>query len=126
MPVRALLDSHALLWTLADDPKLSDTARAVIVDEGNEVFYSPVSLYELVFKATRRRMPEATHLLEAVGDSGLDELGLSARHLVRAARFDWEHGDPWDRILLAQAIQEDLNLVSIDKVFDGQTDRRIW
>ena len=125
--MRLLLDSHALLWALLDDPKLSETARAFVTDEGNEVFYSPVSLYELLFKATRGRMrPEAMLLLEAARESGIDELGLTTAHLVHAARLDWEHGDPWDRILLAQATLEDMDLVSIDKVFDELTDRRIW
>ena len=125
--VRLLLDSHALLWVLLDDPKLSETARSLVTDEGNEVFYSPVSLYELLFKAVRGRMrPEAMLLLEAARDSGIDELRLSTPHLVHAARLDWEHGDPWDRILLAQATLEDMDLVSVDKTFDEQTDRRIW
>ena len=125
--MRLLLDSHALLWALLDDPKLSETARALVTDEGNEVFYSPVSLYELLFKATRGRMrPEAMLLLEAARESGIDELGLATPHLVHAARLDWEHGDPWDRILLAQATLEDMGLISVDKVFDDLTDRRIW
>lgn len=125
--MRLLLDSHALLWTLLDDPKLSETARALVTDEGNEVFYSPVSLYELLFKAARGRMrPEAMLLLEAARDSGIEELDLTTPHLVHAARLDWEHGDPWDRILLAQATLEDMGLISVDKVFDELTDRRTW
>ena len=125
--MRLLLDSHTLLWTLLDDPKLSDSARGLVTDEGNEVFHSPVSLYELLFKATRGRMrPEAMLLLEAVRDSGIDELPLTTPHLVHAARLDWEHGDPWDRILLAQATLEDMDLLSVDRVFDELTVRRIW
>ena len=125
--MRLLLDSHALLWALLDDPKLSETARALVADEGNEVFYSPVSLYELLFKPTRGRMrPEAVLLLEAARDSGIEELGVTTLHLVHAARLDWEHGDPWDRILLAQATLEDVDLISVDKVFDELTDRRMW
>ena len=125
--MRLLLDSHGLLWTLLDDPKLSESARAVVTDESNEVFYSPVSLYELLFKATRDRMrSEAMLLVEAARDSGIDELGFTTPHLVHAARLDWEHGDPWDRILLVQATLEDMDLLSVDKVFDELTDRRIW
>ena len=125
--MRLLLDSHALLWALLDDPKLSETARALVTDEGNEVFYSAVSLYELLFKAARGRMrPEAMLLLEAARDSGIEELDLTTPHLVYAARLDWEHGDPWDRILLAQATLEDMDLISVDKVFDELTDRRMW
>ena len=125
--MRLLLDSHALLWAVADDPKLSDKARALILSDDNDIFYSPVNLYEIVFKAGRGRMPAAAmHLPEAVRTSGFEELGLTSLHLVHAARLDWDHGDPWDRILLAQAGLEDMALISIDSVFDGQTERRLW
>lgn len=125
--MRLLLDSHALLWAIADSPRLSDKARALILDDDNEVFYSPVSLYEITFKASRGRMPPAaTYLAEAVRSSGFDELALTSLHLVHAARLDWDHGDPWDRILLAQAGMEDMDLISFDRVFDRQTGRRYW
>jgi PIN domain nuclease of toxin-antitoxin system len=125
--MRLLLDSHTLFWAISEDQKLSGKARRLILDEDNDVFYSPVSLYELVFKANRGRLPlEAMHLPEAARTSGLEELGLTSLHLVHAARLDWDHGDPWDRILLAQATLEDMDLISVDEVFDVQTERRSW
>lgn len=125
--MRLLLDSHALFWALADSPKLSAEARLRILDDDNDVFYSPVNLYEIAFKANRGRLPEGASLLpEAARASGFDELSLTSFHLVHAARLDWDHGDPWDRILVAQATLEDMRLVSIDRVFDSQTERRLW
>ena len=125
--MRLLLDSHALLWAVADSPKLSARARALVLDPENDVFYSPASLYEIAFKANRGRLPPAAlYLPEAVRTSGFDELALASPHLVHAARLDWDHGDPWDRILLAQASLEDLELVSTDRIFDAQTERRLW
>ena len=125
--MRLLLDSHALLWAVTDDPKLSDRARALILGEDNDIFFSPANLYEIAFKAGRGRMPTAaTHLPEAVSLSGFEELRLSSLHLVHAARLGWDHGDPWDRILLAQATLEDMGLISVDGVFDEMTDRRCW
>ena len=59
-------------------------------------------------------------------ESGIEEIGLTAPHLVHAARLEWEQGDPWDRILLAQATLEDMDLLSVDKVFDELTDRCMW
>ena len=101
--------------------------RTLILDDDNDVFYSPVSLYELVFKANRGRLAlEAMHLPEAARTSGLEELSLTPAHLIHAARLDWDHGDPWDRILLAQATLEDMDLISVDEVFDVQTERRSW
>ena len=125
--MRLLLDSHALLWAVADDPRLSDKARALILDGDNDVFYSPVNLYEILFRASRGRISaDAAHLLGALPASGFEEIGLASRHLIHAARLDWDHGDPWDRILLAQANLEDMGLISADKVFDMRTDRRSW
>lgn len=125
--MQLLLDSHALFWALADDRSLSGQARALILDSDNDVFFSPVSLYELVFKARRGRMPlAALQLPEAARASGFDEIGLTSQHLVYAAQLDWDHGDPWDRILLAQATLENMNLISLDKVFDEKTEKRIW
>ena len=125
--MRLLLDSHALLWAITDDPKLSDRARALILSDDNDVFYSPASLYEIASKASRGRMSTAAmHLPEAVSLSGFEELGLTSLHFVHAARLGWDHGDPWDRILLAQATLEDTELISIDRVFDEKTARRLW
>ena len=105
---------------------MSAKAQALILDDHNDIFYSPVSLYEIVFKASRGRMPAAAmHLTEAVRASGFGEVALTSLHMVHAARLDWDHGDPWDRILLAQARLEAMGLVSADRVFDSQT-TRLW
>ena len=66
------------------------------------------------------------HLTDAARASGPDELGLTSLHFAHAARLDRDHGDPWDRIRLAQATLEDMDLISVDRVFDMQTDRRLW
>ena len=125
--MRLLLDSHVLWWAIRGLPRLSDKAQTRILDDENDVFYSPASLYEIVFKASRGRMPlAAVHLPEAVRFSGFHELALTSLHLVQAARLDWDHGDPWDRILLAQARLEDMDLISADTAFDSQTARRLW
>ena len=125
--MRLLLDSHALLWFLGDPPRLSDKTHSLILDDVNDVFYSPVSLYEIAFKASRGRLPpEAAYLPEAVRSSDFREIPLTSQHLVHAARLDWDHGAPWDRILLAQARLEDMDLISADTAFDSQTERRLW
>ena len=125
--MRLLLDSHALFWAVSDHPKLSVSARTLILDNDNDIFYSPVSLYEITFKANRGRMPAAAmHLPETVKTSGFEEIALKPLHLIHAARLDWKHGDPWDRILLAQATMEDMYLISVDREFDRQTERRRW
>ena len=125
--MRLLLDSHTLFWAISEDQKLSGKARRLILDEDNDVFYSPVNLYEITFKAHRGRMPAAAmQVAETALTSGFEELPLTTLHLLHAARLDWSHGDPWDRIILAQATLEDLYLVSVDEAFDVRTDRRLW
>ena len=125
--MRLLLDSHTLFWAISEDRKLSGKARRLILAADTDVFFSPVNLYEITFKAHRGRMPEAArHVPETALASGFEELALTSLHLVHAARLDWSHGDPWDRILLAQVHLEDLYLISADKVFDAQTERRLW
>jgi PIN domain nuclease of toxin-antitoxin system len=124
---RYLLDSHALFWSLMDHPRLSETARRIIASEEDAVFVSGASLYELMFKARRGRLPSALlRLPEAIVSGGYARLPITDDHLQAAALLDWDHGDPWDRILLAQASLEDMRLISIDAVFDAQTDRRVW
>ncbi len=77
--MRLLLDSHALLWAMADSPKLSDKARALILDDDNDVFYSPVSLYEITFKASRGRMPpSATYQASSLRASRMARHSLGA------------------------------------------------
>ena len=125
--MRLLLDSHALFWALTLSPRLSARARALVSDAGNDVFFSPVSLYELIFKARRGRIPvEALQLHQAAIASGFGEVSLTSQHLIHAANQDWDHGDPWDRILLSQAVLENMRLVSSDKVYDTLTTARLW
>ena len=125
--MRLLLDSHTLLWAIYGSSQLSANAQALILNDDNDLFYSPVSLYEIAFKASRGRMPAAAiYLPEAARSSDFREVPLTSLHLVHAARLDWDHGDPWDRILLAQAHLEDMDLISADSAFDAQTERRVW
>lgn len=123
--MRLLLDTHSLLWILIGHSRISPSAKSAVYADTAEVFYSPVSLYELEFKANRGRAPAFDLPKDAV-DSGFIELTLTTEHILHAARIDWSHGDPWDRIVLAQAMLEDMRLVSVDHAFDTVTDRRLW
>lgn len=88
---------------------------------------SPVSIYELLFKAARGRLPTIRNALEtAIQESGFPVLAITAPHAKRAAKLDWAHGDPWDRILGAQAQIEAACLVSRDTAFDRIAISRVW
>ncbi|MGF1544799.1 MAG: type II toxin-antitoxin system VapC family toxin [Parvularculaceae bacterium] len=122
-----LLDSHAVLWYLVDDPRLSPTARQAIDDDENAVFVSAVTFYELIFKAARqRRATSVLRLPVAVEQTGFETLTPGPSTWRAAAETDWSHADPFDRLLLAQAAEYDLGLVSADEIFDDVSKRRIW
>lgn len=125
--MKCLLDSHALFWAVADQPRLALKARAALLDPANEIFVSTLSYYELGFKAGRGRLSAlAAGIAIDVENSDFIEIGIGKRHLIAAASFDWKHGDHWDRILAAQAMLEDCAIVSADKVFDDVGIDRIW
>ena len=124
---RYLLDSHAVLWSVMESPRLSERARDIIASAETDVFVSAANYYELMFKARRGRLPQSVlRLPAAVGRGNYRALPVSDAHLQAAALLDWGHGDPWDRILIAQANFEDLALISIDDVFDAISERRVW
>lgn len=114
--MKLLLDTHALLWWLADDARLGKDARARIEDPGNQVIVSHASLWEIAIKIgigkLRLDMGEAA---AAVRQRGLDELGLAEAHLVTLAALERHHRDPFDHMLIAQAIVEGATLMSADE-----------
>jgi PIN domain nuclease of toxin-antitoxin system len=125
--VKVLLDSHALLWAVIDDPRLSRRAREVINDAATDVFVSTASYYELVFKARRGRLVSAAlRVAEEVAGADFAEMDVAKAHLLTAAGLEWAHGDPWDRILAAQALMENCVFVSVDEVFDDIALERLW
>ena len=121
------LDSHAVYWWVAGSDRLSDRARRLILDRANTVLVSAASIYEIELKARRGRINlPALELRSALRRNGIDELAISHEHAEYAANFEWEHRDPWDRLLLAQSRLEQCALVSVDAVFDQVGAGRLW
>jgi PIN domain nuclease of toxin-antitoxin system len=111
--VRLLLDTHIVLWWLADNPTLSDEIKAMIDDEP-DVFVSPVTIWELTIKQAIGKLKEPTDLPEQVRDSGVNERKITFQHAIAAGRLPLIHRDPFDRMLIAQARCDDLTLVTRD------------
>jgi PIN domain nuclease of toxin-antitoxin system len=128
--VRLLLDTHALLWWLAGDTALSARGRAAIGDEGNEVFVSAASAWELATKHRSGRLPGIDAVMRdlegALGGQGFAALPISVRHGQAAGALPGPHRDPFDRMLIAQAMLEDMSLVSNEVAFDAYGVRRLW
>jgi len=117
--VQLLLDTHVLIWWLADDRKLSKTARSLIAIPDNDVLVSSASLWEISIKEALGRLEiELDDLEEAIARNGFRSLPISFRHALTAGRLPAVHRDPFDRILIAQASVEELRVVSHDRVFE--------
>jgi PIN domain nuclease of toxin-antitoxin system len=116
--MRLLLDTHILLWALGEPGKLPDAARASIVDPANEVLFSAASIWEIAIKAQIGRAdfaatPDA--IAHAAVASGFVELPIRAEHAARTAALPPHHRDPFDRLLVAQALAEPARLLTVDQ-----------
>jgi PIN domain nuclease of toxin-antitoxin system len=127
--MRLLLDTHALLWWLAGDRKLSTAARSAIGDEENVIYVSAASAWEISTKHRLGKL-DATALIgemsAVLAEQDLQTLDITVDHADRAGLLPGEHRDPFDRMLIAQAQAENLTLVSNETVFDAYGVSRIW
>lgn len=128
--MRVLLDTHAFLWWVADSRRLSEPARDAIRNEANDVVVSAVSAWEIATKHRLGRLPEAEGLASdirgAIVGQGFSELPISVADAERSGRLPGPHRDPFDRLLIAQALAHDLALVSNEEAFDRYGARRLW
>ena len=125
--MRLLLDSHVIYWWLTGSARLSATASGLVLDRSNTVFVSAVSIYEIELKAGRLQLElPPQELRAALVRNAVEELPVTHSHAEYAVLLDWPHRDPWDRLLAAQALLENCDLVSVDKVFDSTAVTRRW
>ena len=128
--MRVLLDTHAFLWWIEDSPKLPSSARQVIADESNEIVVSAASAWEIATKYRLGKLPEAEIVVANVAgcivDEGFEALAISVADAERAGRLPGHHRDPFDRMLIAQALGHDLAIVSVDAGFDPYGVNRLW
>jgi PIN domain nuclease of toxin-antitoxin system len=113
--VRLLLDSHALLWALTSPDKLSVAAAREIRSAANSVWFSPASVWELEIKRAQGKLDLPDDWLDAVERSRFVELPIRSSHAALAGRLPWHHRDPFDRMLIAQSLVENLRLVTRDR-----------
>ena len=114
--MRLLLDSHALLWALTAPDKLSVAAAREIRSAANNVCFSPASVWELEIKRSQGKLELPDNWLEVVERSRFVEQPIRSIHATMAGRLPWHHRDPFDRMLIAQALAEELRLVSRDRL----------
>jgi len=128
--MKALVDTHALLWWLFDDRRLSARARQVLEDGTNEILVSSASGWEIM---TKRRLGKLPHAGEAIRDlrgavqrAGFEPLPISLEHAIEAGRLASPHRDPFNRMLAAQSRLEKIQLITDDKIFGSLSVSTLW
>jgi PIN domain nuclease of toxin-antitoxin system len=128
--MRVLLDTHALLWAAFHKDRLSSRARHLIQPQNNEVFVSAASAWEIATKYRLGKLPQAQALVDdfipSIQSAGYVALPITLEHALRAGHLTADHKDPFDRMIAAQAIHENLALISNDTQLDVSGVRREW
>jgi PIN domain nuclease of toxin-antitoxin system len=128
--MRLLLDTHAFLWFVTDDPLLSAAAHAHVADPMNEILISPASYWEVAIKVSIGKYPMNVPLdrffTEGIDGNDFSILPVEIRHATVLSALPMHHKDPFDRMIIAQAMVERIPIVSIDAALDAYGIIRIW
>ncbi len=128
--MRVLLDTHTLIWAKISPESLSRQVAKIMADPLNEIFVSAATAWEIATKVRLGKLPGAENLernfLEAIEDSGYTLVPIDAESGLRAGRLIADHGDPFDRMLAAQALASDMPILSNDPQLDAFGVRRLW
>ena len=126
---RILIDTHVFLWFIADHPRLSRSHRSLIGDPTSDVSISLASLWEISIKYSLGKLdlprPPSQFLPDQLDLNALRIEALAPEHVYRVAELPFVHRDPFDRLIAAQCLEEDLPLLSVDPIFDAYGVRRI-
>ena len=128
--MKLLLDTHTFLWMSLDDPQLSQTARDLLADLENELWLSPASYWEIAIKISLGKYLLSEPLDEFVNreitNNNISVLAISTQHAQAVATLPFHHNDPFDRLLVAQDMTEQMAIVSKDNTFDAYGVQRLW
>jgi len=128
--MKLLLDTHAFLWFLEDDARLSASARTLIADGDNDIYLSIGSLWEMAIKISLGKLsisqPFESFIPEQLAINRIDLLHIAVEHAARLTALPFHHRDPFDRLLIAQALTADMPIVGADVAFDAYGVRRLW
>jgi PIN domain nuclease of toxin-antitoxin system len=124
--MRLLLDTHAFVWWQTNDPQLSTSARTAIAARSNDIFVSAVTIWELAMKRAKGQILISGSFSDAITENHFIALAIDGEATEQACELPWHHRDPWDRLLIAQAFQHGLTLVSRDTVFSSYAIALLW
>lgn len=128
--MRYLLDTHTLLWIVNDDPQLSNKAKNIFLNNENDIFASMASVWEMAIKISLKKLEIPGTLSDFVKEhirgNKIDILSIELNHLYQLENLTYFHRDPFDRLIICQAIVENIPILSNDKAFDDYPIQRIW
>ncbi len=128
--MRLLADTHAVLWFLQGDRRLSAPAARAMEDAGNTIHVSTASVWEMAIKVSLRKLTLSYSLEEdlprILSENDLDVLPVAIEHAARVHSLPFHHRDPFDRLLVAQAFCERLDIISLDPTFVAYGLKTIW
>lgn len=128
--MRLLLATHAFLWFVTDNPQLSATARALIIDPANDILVSPASYWETAIKVSLGKYPVSVpfeqFFTQGIAGNDFSILPIEIRHAAVLSSLPMHHKDPFDRMIVSQALSEKISVVSIDAAIDLYGVTRVW
>lgn len=128
--MRYLLDTHTLLWIVNDDPQLGNEVKNIFLNNENDIFASMASVWEMAIKISLKKLEIPGTLSDFVKEhirgNKIDILSIELNHLYQLENLTYYHRDPFDRLIISQAIVENIPILSSDKVFDDYPIQRIW
>ena len=128
--MRVLLDTHTFLWFLLEDPQLSTTASDVIIDPTNDIELSPATYWEIAIKISlgKYALPEPYDIFmeREIATNDFHILPIEPKHTAVLTTLPFHHRDPFDRLLIAQAMAEAIPILSVDTAFDAYLVTRLW
>lgn len=124
--MRVLLDTHVLLWALADDERLSEAARAAIIDGTNDVVVSVVSAWEMAVKQALGKLRAPSNLRQVIREAGFSERLVSFPDCERLNHLPCIHRDPFDRMLVCQALEDGMPVITKDEMIGRYPVQTIW
>lgn len=124
--MRLILDTHAALWWLSGDSRFGATAEAEIADSSNQILLSAAVVWEVAIKRSLGKLEAPDDLAETLLGVGAEPLSVGLEHAAAVETLSWHHRDPFDRLLIAQAIVERAALVSHDGAFSAYDVRVVW
>jgi PIN domain nuclease of toxin-antitoxin system len=128
--MRLLLDTHTFIWYVTDNPRLSTHVKLLIEDENNEKLVSIASIWEMAIKHSIGRLNFSLPFIEFVGQqltvSNIGLLEINLQHIEVVASLPLHHRDPFDRLIIAQSMAEQIPILSVDAIFDAYAIARVW